>query len=517
MQLCLANGERIKLPPTMHMMFEVRDLAVASPATVSRCGMVFHEPLHVGVLPLVHTWAASEIEDYHPDHVQRLVTLLEDHVPKVIAFLRSHCTEVIASQDANLVQSFLTLLLSLVKPSAGVKGPYTAGAIPRSAAVKARERWEKTRGIKAVQSDAAADEDAEQDAKPVAATGGAGTASSTPVPASSAAAAGSSTPAADDDDDDAGASSAVGHTMSRRARGGGMDPDHLKRVIDLSYVFAFMWSFGCNIHDKSRAAFNAFALELLADLLPEDFKAAIGVAASADGAAATASSDLTDYFVDVESGSLKDWRTRIQPFAYLPSMPYFNILVPTRDTTRYSNVFRTLVENGRNVMFSGETGVGKSVVIVDTLNRMSTGDAATFVSTTINFSAQTHSANLQEALEANLDRKRKNLLGAPAGKTMVVFVDDLNMVRVEVWPELLVPPYCCAGRAMIVSPTFALAYCSPRRRRTAPSRLSSCCAKSSTRAASTTGRSCSSRTSPTSCLPLPARPRVAAATTSRPA
>jgi len=413
----------------MHMMFEVRDLAVASPATVSRCGMVFHEPLHVGVLPLVHTWAAGEIEDFHPDHVQRLVTLLEDHVPKVIAFLRSHCTEVIASRDANLVQSFLTLLLSLVKPNAGVKGPYTAGAIPRSAAVKARERWEKTRGVKAEQSDAAAEEDAEEDgAKPVAATGGASTSSSTPAPAAAAVAA---TPMGDDDDDDAAASSGVGHTMSRRARGGGMDPDHLKRVIDLSYVFAFMWSFGCNIHDKSRAAFNAFALELLADLLPDDFKAAIGVTPSADGAAATASSDLTDYFVDVESGSLKDWRTRIQPFAYLPSMPYFNILVPTRDTTRYSHVFRTLVENGRNVMFSGETGVGKSVVIVDTLNRMSAGDAATFVSTTINFSAQTHSANLQEALEANLDRKRKNLLGAPAGKTMVVFVDDLNMVSKE--------------------------------------------------------------------------------------
>ena len=34
--LCLANSERIKLNPTMHMMFEVQDLAVASPATVSR-------------------------------------------------------------------------------------------------------------------------------------------------------------------------------------------------------------------------------------------------------------------------------------------------------------------------------------------------------------------------------------------------------------------------------------------------------------------------------------------------
>ena len=34
--LCLANSERIKLNNTMHMLFEVQDLAVASPATVSR-------------------------------------------------------------------------------------------------------------------------------------------------------------------------------------------------------------------------------------------------------------------------------------------------------------------------------------------------------------------------------------------------------------------------------------------------------------------------------------------------
>ena len=34
--LCLANSERIKLNGTIHMLFEVQDLAVASPATVSR-------------------------------------------------------------------------------------------------------------------------------------------------------------------------------------------------------------------------------------------------------------------------------------------------------------------------------------------------------------------------------------------------------------------------------------------------------------------------------------------------
>ena len=46
--LCLNNGQRIKMPETCTMMFEVNDLRVASPATVSRCGMVYLEPEHLG-------------------------------------------------------------------------------------------------------------------------------------------------------------------------------------------------------------------------------------------------------------------------------------------------------------------------------------------------------------------------------------------------------------------------------------------------------------------------------------
>jgi dynein heavy chain len=46
--LCLANGQRIKMPATCTMMFEVQDLLIASPATVSRCGMVYLEPIQLG-------------------------------------------------------------------------------------------------------------------------------------------------------------------------------------------------------------------------------------------------------------------------------------------------------------------------------------------------------------------------------------------------------------------------------------------------------------------------------------
>lgn len=39
--LCLANGERIEMGHGMRILFEVDNLAMASPATVSRCGMVY--------------------------------------------------------------------------------------------------------------------------------------------------------------------------------------------------------------------------------------------------------------------------------------------------------------------------------------------------------------------------------------------------------------------------------------------------------------------------------------------
>uniref|UniRef100_A0A670K7B3 Dynein axonemal heavy chain 6 n=1 Tax=Podarcis muralis TaxID=64176 RepID=A0A670K7B3_PODMU len=60
--LCLANSERIKLTPYIHMMFEVEDLRVASPATVSRCGMVYIDPEELKWIPYVKTWMAG-LED----------------------------------------------------------------------------------------------------------------------------------------------------------------------------------------------------------------------------------------------------------------------------------------------------------------------------------------------------------------------------------------------------------------------------------------------------------------------
>ena len=56
MMLCLSNGERIKLSSTSRILFEVNDLNQASPATVSRCGMVWVSEEVVGWEELMESY-----------------------------------------------------------------------------------------------------------------------------------------------------------------------------------------------------------------------------------------------------------------------------------------------------------------------------------------------------------------------------------------------------------------------------------------------------------------------------
>ena len=54
--LTLINGDRIPLTSSMSLLFEVEDLRVASPATVSRAGMIFLDQSEMGFKPFLESW-----------------------------------------------------------------------------------------------------------------------------------------------------------------------------------------------------------------------------------------------------------------------------------------------------------------------------------------------------------------------------------------------------------------------------------------------------------------------------
>lgn len=78
--LTLLNGDRISLPPQMGLIFEVENLAVASPATVSRAGMVYLDINDLGWRPFIESWV-EKLTD--PLVQETMFEFIERWIPKL--------------------------------------------------------------------------------------------------------------------------------------------------------------------------------------------------------------------------------------------------------------------------------------------------------------------------------------------------------------------------------------------------------------------------------------------------
>ncbi|KNE55694.1 hypothetical protein AMAG_17803 [Allomyces macrogynus ATCC 38327] len=96
--LTLINGQRFVLPEQVSLLFEVENLAAASPATVSRCGMVYMDYADIGWRPAITSWIQSKENE----------TL---------------CTDIIAVHESTIVRSIPVFFDSLVAMEGSALAP----------------------------------------------------------------------------------------------------------------------------------------------------------------------------------------------------------------------------------------------------------------------------------------------------------------------------------------------------------------------------------------------------------
>ena len=117
--LTLINGDRISMSNEMSLCFEVQDLAVASPATVSRAGMIYCDHLDLGWQPASKSWVQKRFGE-DKEQSQFFERLFEKYVEPTLKYKSRNIVEPVVIADTNAVQSAMKLFDALATKENGI-------------------------------------------------------------------------------------------------------------------------------------------------------------------------------------------------------------------------------------------------------------------------------------------------------------------------------------------------------------------------------------------------------------
>ncbi|XP_068084555.1 dynein axonemal heavy chain 3 [Anabrus simplex] len=114
-KLCLMSGEIIQMTNKMNMIFEPADLEQASPATVSRCGMIYLEPHQLGWVTLYASYINVLKKKLLQEQMELVDEIIEWLVPPTLYYVTHYCRRFVESSELHLFHSFTRLFTCLLE------------------------------------------------------------------------------------------------------------------------------------------------------------------------------------------------------------------------------------------------------------------------------------------------------------------------------------------------------------------------------------------------------------------
>ncbi|XP_051881424.1 dynein axonemal heavy chain 6-like [Pristis pectinata] len=368
--LCLSNGERISLLPGMRLLFEVDSLSQASPATISRCAMVYMDPVDLGWQPYVRMWLAQLPEQLPQEGRECLQTLFDESMSAGLHFVRRwQKLRQFAVPELGIVMTLCRILQALLDFLSRNDGFGIAGGSAHS------------------DEEASDPEELQKPKGP----------STMTIPEES--------PGGQDSKASSGSRPAKWFLQRQ--------PEQLASLLAKLYVFSFTWAVGgCLKHEddyeeddlvgisdrvkddmvvKVTLDFNTFVRKMFGG------KTELSVQFPAGRAT------VFEYFVDMQTGKYVTWDKLVPPTQTLiskgvqfvsPVEPIVSGhtkskpttqggLVRTVDSVRYSFLVSLLLLNKCPVLLTGESGNGKSALLREVLSKLEKPKGSSVQSETI--------------------------------------------------------------------------------------------------------------------------------------
>ena len=363
--LTLANGDRLLLPEKVKLVFEPQDLDNASPATVSRCGMVYMSSDGLDWKPILESWLKKK--GLEAAHASEILKAFKSSFSTVYKWSVANLPFVMNVLQVHILNTLLVLLEAILP------------CMQKDEDKEVKEEKPKQKEIQEEDDDDGGDDE-------------------------------------DEDDEDKEEEEVVEEETDA--------PEVIKKInFDQCYLFALCWAFGSLMEDPARIRFEEYLRNK--GLAKAKFK----LPQLKEG------DKIFDYKVDAWTGQWSHWTEEIANYHPPEITPqnYGSLLIPNIGSIRTEFLTGCAAGTvGQNVLLIGEQGSAKTTMVYSYLKKKSPD---THCLANSNFSSSTTPQIFQKNIESIVDKRMGSIYGPPAGKTMTIFVDDLNLPEVNVWGD----------------------------------------------------------------------------------